>query len=504
MTDALCNINVIPFTAQTIGAFLLVNFSFRNQLQFNIILDTGLHNQKLRDFALKSFQEVYRNPKNFQLPRFEGIDCIFISHYHQDHCNLLQDIVQIISQNERRNPKDILVLLSNGTNQAINEQLGQVRRVTRNYEFDIPHDFLKIRAEFISSGHVNGSVMIYLNVNGVTLLYTGDFNPQKERDFLVPLDMTTLQHKYRDKIHLLITEATNCSTNKSQQRDTKEIFKNICSLLGKTCLISEKICLISAAWDCIEEALDLGYAIRNFSQVIDQEMGISVRRIPIYILNTRSTNFERDQYAPLAEEVLDLVTENVPGGKSPYLVGTKPIFTPIYDQELHKVTEGTALILPNPFFWSPRVNLQIEKWVKDPANALIFFGWQMPTRRYFQARHWENITEFNLTHHADANGVRQLIGALKPQHLFITHFVGKLTEDFYQFIRNTFKGRLNQRFYKIGTQIGQNYQFRIYKHSSQLSTYPIPIQCYQKLREKAAITQIDWQIYLERLLNDLK
>ena len=495
--------NVIPFTAKTLDAFILLNFSFRNGLQFNVIFDAGVSNLKQKDVPLQIYRQLYKKPQEFGLQEFHHVDYIFLSHDHADHRNLLKDIVKIIAEEEDRPLKSVQVLLTRGTYYSLKNELGGLNLLPKEHEFDIPHAILKIQGEFIPSGHINGAVMVFLNVNGIRVLYTGDFNTERKRDFLTPLSPTELQGKFEGQLHLLITEATNCSINLKDRIPSSEAFRRLCELIGFTCDRSEKICIISSAWTCIPEVLDLCFAIRNYARAVEQELELNIRNIPIYVLDVSNVDFEREQYAQLSmeKEFLDITTSETPG-KDPYKIGKQSIIQVVSEEKLYNVTGGSVVVLPNTVFWTTAIENQVLEWDKDPGNKFIFLGDQHPTPRYNLIKDRSNTVLLHYSNHAGENVVIQLIGSLAPANVFVTHYDQALADTFRQFLQVTFKGKITQRFYNIGNQIGGQYRYKIYDIIP--FTHLIPQRCYQLLNKRAAKEHIDWQIYFERLLNEMK
>lgn len=156
----------------------------------NILFDCGKGNDEY-GFYNPNFDAILCDGQ-FNIDNLSQIDNIFISHAHFDHCGYIVNLIK-----KSRNPhiystnltKKIYSHLISEENRweisklSLDKQLEYDRDIQKvsehmegvnyNYRYKIEDD---IYFTFYLAGHIPGAAMIYLEIYGLKVLYTGDFS----------------------------------------------------------------------------------------------------------------------------------------------------------------------------------------------------------------------------------------------------------------------------------------------------------------------------------------
>jgi putative mRNA 3-end processing factor len=170
----------------------------------------------LLDAGIKFIQHGVEYPK--ELDKIFGLDGIFLSHAHLDHSgalpmlehkqlncpiyvtNLTWKITNLLLQDSYHLAK-LKHIHPAYVERDINKVKNDLRFVRYDQQYET-HDS-KIKFQFINAGHIPGSASILMNIEGKTLLYTGDMNTE-DTNLMIPSDLEKLQNE----IDILITENT--------------------------------------------------------------------------------------------------------------------------------------------------------------------------------------------------------------------------------------------------------------------------------------------------------
>jgi len=163
------------------------------------------------------------------------IDCVLISHFHLDHCGALPYFSETIGYNgpiiATHPTKAIIPLMLEDfrkvsiaqkgehnafTAEAIKKCIEKIQSIAL-HETQIVGD-IKVTAYY--AGHVLGAAMFYIECNGESLVYTGDFNMSADRH----LGCAWIERLRPD---VLITESTYGTTVRDSKRSREREFLRV-------------------------------------------------------------------------------------------------------------------------------------------------------------------------------------------------------------------------------------------------------------------------------------
>jgi integrator complex subunit 11 len=127
----------------------------------------------------------------------QHIDAVFITHFHLDHCGALPHFSEICGYNGpivmSAPTKAIIPLMLEDFRKVAVEHRGEhgmftsthisqcVQKISTIELHQVVTIGKDIRATMYYAGHVIGAVMFYVEVNGYSVVYTGDYNMTSDR-----------------------------------------------------------------------------------------------------------------------------------------------------------------------------------------------------------------------------------------------------------------------------------------------------------------------------------
>lgn len=195
----------------------------------HILLDAGMH---LHDSNL--YPDY--TPLQEMGITFEDIDALLVTHAHLDHTGSVPYVAQqcpklsiFATEATKSLMKSLLhdtVRLNKHedcsfdlyTDEQVQRTLLSIQPVVYNTPFRIPSKELEWKVTYFPSGHILGAAAIHLVIDGVSILFTGDYSVEDQRTvkgLKLPEDL---------KVDLLITESTYgfLPTNASMKRVYQE------------------------------------------------------------------------------------------------------------------------------------------------------------------------------------------------------------------------------------------------------------------------------------------
>lgn len=353
------------------------------------------------------------------------LDCIIISHFHLDHTGALAYFTEVCKYDGpiymTQPTKAVIPLLLEDfrkltapkvqdgkffTYQDIINCTKKIKTINFNERFKHDDDF------YITpfyAGHVIGAAMFYVEVEGRTVVYTGDYNMTPDRH-LGAASIPCL------KPDLLITESTYGSiTRDCRKTKEREFFKAVLD-----CVTSGGKVLIPI--------FALGRA-QELCLLLDSHWERMKINVPIYFsggLTEKANNIYKQFISYTNENIIKNATKN-------NVFDFKNIST----FQKHHLDLNTPMVLfASPGMLHSGVSLKVFKeWCEDPKNLVIIPGYCVKGTIGDKVLNGEQKIEImgeiknikikvkNLAFsaHADAQGIINLIDMCKPKNVMLVH-----------------------------------------------------------------------------------
>ncbi|KAI3638080.1 hypothetical protein MIR68_003691 [Amoeboaphelidium protococcarum] len=413
----------------------------------NIMLDCGMHMgyddiRRFPDFSyiapdidtqqLKSGQRVVSRDLTAM------IDAVLISHFHLDHCGALPYMTEMCGY-------DGPVYMTAPTRAIIPMLLDDFRRIsadkiaksndtnnnnTKDAMFtpaDVRNCMLKVKTMTCNqtitvagvditafyAGHVLGAVMFHLSYNGMSVLYTGDYNTTPDRH----LGAAFIPSMYQPLcVDVLITESTYATTVRNSKRERERDFLNKiyeCVKRGGKVLIptfaigrAQELCVL------VEEF----WAKMGLTYPVYYSTGMTARSMIYYQMYSNWTHSNLSMNFGVDKFDFKYIKQ----------------FPGIQAADDH----GPAILFASPGMLHAGFSLEVfKKWAPNPDNMIIMPGYCVPgtvgariLRGEKQIELDGQITEvkcqikhMSFSAHADARGIKQLIRNTRPNHVVLVH-----------------------------------------------------------------------------------
>lgn len=143
----------------------------------------------------KNYQGVNALPYFDKISRIEDLDLILITHFHLDHCGALPYFLKNYKFKGKifmtRPTKEIYNLVLRDSIKVKSENFGpdlineqSIDNSLKNIEtidYDSEQVYKGIKIKCYNAGHVLGAAMFMVDIDGVRVLYTGDYSTENER-----------------------------------------------------------------------------------------------------------------------------------------------------------------------------------------------------------------------------------------------------------------------------------------------------------------------------------
>ncbi|KAM3135348.1 hypothetical protein pb186bvf_012506 [Paramecium bursaria] len=393
-----------------------------------IMFDCGIHMNK-------NFQGVGSLPYFDRIESIDNIDLILITHFHLDHCGALPYFLRKYKFKGKiymtRPTKEIYNLVLRDSIKVKSENLGadlineQSIESSLNhievidYDSEIYYQGIKIKC--YNAGHVLGAAMFMVEIDGVRVLYTGDYSTENERH-LRPAQIPN------EKIHVLIVEATYGDTLHEQRQKREANFLNeIKSTLQRG---GNVLLPVFATGRCHELLL-----------ILDEfwQQNSDIQQYPIYstcTLAQKCINIFKKYISQLGERLA-----KVDGLFQFKFIATKKHIEDILTDPRPKVVMASPGLLQ-----SGHSKQVYEKWCKDENSQVIITGPAVQGTIAYKLIHERDPEvkirsyQISFSAHADYNQTSAFINALRPEHVILVHGISQKCNDLQNKITLNYKG----------------------------------------------------------------
>lgn len=380
-----------------------------------VLVDTGIE-KILLDYGTK-IREV---PPRFPIPIQGKPDAILLSHCHLDHSGGLGIFsanghgCPIFSIDVTKPLTELLLLdsvkISHEEGISLPFTKKDVNETIKNFvltKYRKEHKLRKATFTFFDAGHVPGSSMILLNLEGKNLLYTGDLKTTDTR-------LLKKAEKELPKIDYLITESTYSDR---EHLDRKSQERELVTMINET-LAVDGICLVA------------GFAIGRLQEIllVLDKFGIDY---PLFMdgMAKKSTTIINQHKSLLREpESLDRALKKV------QYVSSERARNRILKQPSVVLTTS-GMLTGGAIVW------YLRKMYADSRSSLVLTGWQLEdtpgkvlleTGRYI-AKGLDlevkmPVKRLDFSAHLGRSELFDFVNRLNPEKVFCIH--GDHTEEF--------------------------------------------------------------------------
>jgi putative mRNA 3-end processing factor len=375
------------------------------------ILDAGL---KFKEHGFEAPFEV------FDLP---GIDALFLSHAHLDHTGALplfehfNMICPIFTTEQTRDLTNILLKDSYKIARIrhlhpayAKPELKRVNSAIKITEFNKPYSFKNIEFKFLNAGHIPGSAMILIKVDGKKILYTGDYR-------------------------VLSTELMYGVEKDVDEHIANGDLKDVDVLISETTyggrILNDRASIEQQFLDMITEVLKKGSVVIPvfaLGRAQDILMILSKRKWPVPIY-----------YDGLCIDV----TKNILRNDSSY-INKRQVLYDMFNKHadlIKKEKQRLKIINNRGIFLTTSGMLQggpvlayVENMWGNPDNAILLTGYQCKRTNgqllldegYIYLKGWKTyvkcqVKKYDFSGHADDPQLRTFITKINPKNLILQH-----------------------------------------------------------------------------------
>jgi putative mRNA 3-end processing factor len=380
-----------------------------------VLVDNGIE-KILLDYGTK-IREV---PPKFPIPIRGKPDAILLSHCHLDHSGGIgifsanDQGCPIYSVNVNKPLTELLLLdsvkISHEEGVSLPFTKKDVRETVKNFVAVPYRQQIKLRKAsftFFDAGHLPGSSMILLNLNGKNLLYTGDFNTRDTR-------LLRKADENLPKIDYLITESTY-SDREHPSRESQE--KELIRIMEET-LAVDGHCLIA------------GFAIGRLQEIllVLDRRGIDYRLFMDGMAKKATTIINQHKDLLKDPDGLDRSLEKVQ-----YVSSEKSRNSVLKHPSVVLTTSG--MLTGGAIVWYMR------RLYSDSRSSLVLTGWQLedtPGKILLETGRYVTkgidievkmpVKRLDFSSHLGRTELFEFINKINPEKIFCIH--GDHTEEF--------------------------------------------------------------------------
>ena len=287
-----------------------------------------------------------------------------------------------------------------------NSDLKEVQKDARIVKFDKWYSHKDIRFMFLNAGHIPGSAMILIEVDGKRLLYTGDFNNRNT----VLMESEFIDDVLKEKpLDVLITESTY---GYRDLPDNKVSADNFIKAVKKT---------LSRGGSVLIPTFALGRAQKILILLAKEEFGVKIYFDGLCKKLTRKILETPNKYIRNKDLLYDSFYNKVE-----WVTSEKRRKDAMKNQGIFVTTSGMLQ-------GGPVMSYLKNMW-HDDKNLVALMGFQCKNsngRHLFDEGFvyldgWKTfvkceVKKFDFSGHSDVNGIKRLVSELNPRHVFFQH-----------------------------------------------------------------------------------
>ncbi len=371
----------------------------------------------LLDVGIKFLEDGLGFPKN--VLDIDKIDGVFLSHAHLDHSGGLP----LFEHKELKGPIFCTrhtfaiskILLKDSYKIARirhlhpaynNTDIKEVQKDTSFVDFDKWYKHEDVRFMFLNAGHIPGSAMILLEVDGKRVLYTADFNNRKT-NLMVPFKIGKV---LREKpVDVLITESTYGYRELPDREGLeKKFIASIYKTLGEGGSVLIPVFALGRAQETLIMLSKHDFPVKIYFDGMSKKM-------------TKKIVTTKNKYLAGHDALKQMFYEKVE-----WVASEKRRSDALKKQGIFITTSGMLQ-------GGPVLSYLKDLW-HDSSSKIMLMGFQCKRTNgrnlldegFVYMDGWKtkvkcHVEKYDFSGHADKEGVQTLVKELKPTHVFFQH-----------------------------------------------------------------------------------
>lgn len=381
-----------------------------------LLLEAG-RTKVLLDYGMKLIPK--KHPEFPPVP--DEVDAVLLTHAHLDHSGSLPRLVShgkevpIYALDVTKHYTELLLQDTIKVAKARGHNVGygarEVNKTLENFrqvEFNVPFRVGDIEVTAIDAGHIPGSAMFHISYDGISLLYTGDFNTIESR-LMPPARLEDIP-----EVDILVTESTYAK-REHPPRDRQEIL------------------LRDTVMETVNEggtAIIAGFAI---GRLLEVAMALRARGF--------RGNIFLDGMARKSTEITAEFSNRVKSRDEMRLTIKSLFFVRDWGIREKIIRNPSVVLTTSGMLEGGPVHYYLKKKREDENSTLTLTGYQVDGsegRRLLEEGRIEidgednwvtmRVNQLNFSAHASRSGILKLIKELEPKEVIVVH--GDSTEEF--------------------------------------------------------------------------